>query len=86
MKITLLPNVTLKLQENESLLLDRNGQAFYELDPVGTRLWQLLGGNGDFEAALAQILVEFEGNEEELREELYELLEDMAELDLVAWE
>lgn len=86
MNITLLPQVTLKLQENESLLLDHNGQAFYELDPVGTRLWQLLAVNGDFEAALAQILTEFEGDEEELRQELYELLEDMAEIDLVAWE
>jgi hypothetical protein len=86
MNITLLPHVTLKVQENESLLLDLNGQAFYELDPVGTRLWQLLAVNGDFEVAFAQILTEFEADEEELREELYELLEDMAELDLVAWE
>lgn len=86
MNITLLPDVTLKVQADESLLLDRNGQAFYELDEVGTRLWQLLSVNGDFEAALTQILSEFEVNEEELRAELYELLEDMAEIDLVAWE
>ena len=86
MNITLLPDVTLKVQADESLLLDRNGQAFYELDSVGTLLWQLLSVNSDFEAAFAQIVTEFEGEEEELREELYELLEDMAEIDLVAWE
>jgi hypothetical protein len=86
MNITLSPQVTLKESDQEALLLDHNGEAYYELDEVGARLWQLLAANGDFGAAVVQMLTEYEVEEEELRRELLELLEDMAQADLVAWE
>jgi hypothetical protein len=86
MEITLSSQVTLKPTDDGALLVNRQGEAYYELDEVGTRLWQLLSANGDFEAALVQLLKEYEVEEEELRGELYELLEDMAQADLVAWE
>ena len=86
-------------EAKEAVLLDRAGEVYYELDEVGARLWQLLAVNGDFDAAAAQILSEFkkefgadgkdadgEDGEERLQRELFELLEDMAQADLVAWE
>ena len=86
MNITLSPQVIFQELDKEAILLDLNGEAYYGLDEVGMRLWQLLSENGDFDAAVAQLLTEFEVEEEVLRRELRELLEDMAQADLVAWE
>ena len=86
MNITLSPQVIFQELDKEAILLDLNGEAYYGLDEVGMRLWQLLAENGDFDAAVAQMLTEYEADEETLRTELLELLEDMAQSDLVAWE
>jgi hypothetical protein len=86
MNITLSPQVIFQELDKEAILLDLNGEAYYGLDEVGMRLWQLLAANGDFDAAVAQMLTEYEVEEEVLRRELLELLEDMAQSDLVAWE
>jgi hypothetical protein len=86
MNITLSPQVIFQELDKEAILLDLNGEAYYGLDEVGMRLWQLLAENGDFDAAVAQLLTEYEVEEELLRRELRELLEDMAQSDLVAWE
>ena len=86
MNITLSPQVIFQELDKEAILLDLNGEAYYGLDEVGMRLWQLLAENGDFDAAVAQMLTEYEIDEETLRTELLELLEDMAQSDLVAWE
>ena len=86
MNITLSPQVIFQELDKEAILLDLNGEAYYGLDEVGMRLWQLLSENGDFDAAVAQLLTEYEVEEEVLRRELQELLEDMAQSDLVAWE
>jgi hypothetical protein len=86
MHITLSPQVSFQKSGNEAMLLDHTGDPYYQLDEVGARLWQLLAENGDFEAAVRQLLTEFEVEEKVLRQELRELLEDMAQADLVAWE
>jgi len=86
MNITLSPQVIFQELDKEAVLLDLNGEAYYGLDEVGMRLWQLLAADGDFDAAVAQMLTEYEVEEEELRRDLLELLEDMAQSDLVAWE
>jgi hypothetical protein len=86
MEITLSPQVSLKMLDDGAMLVDRAGEAYYQLDEVGVRLWQLLAENGDFDAAVARMLEEYEIEEGELRRELRELLEDMAQADLVAWE
>jgi hypothetical protein len=89
MEISLSPQVTLKEVDQGAILVDRQGEATYALDAMGVRLWQLLSANGDFDAAVTHLLVEYEVDDEadevELRRELLELLEDMAQVDLVAW-
>jgi hypothetical protein len=86
MEISLSPQVTLQLTEDGGILVDRSGEPYYELDDVGVRLWQLLAEDGDFDNAIDQLLLEYEVEEDELRREMRELLEDMAQSDLVAWE
>ncbi len=86
MQIILSNDVTFQASDDEAVLLDNNGDTYYELDPVGTRLWQLLSHDGDFERALAQLLQEFEVEEAELRTDLLALLDDMADAGLVAVE
>jgi hypothetical protein len=86
MEISLSPQVILQLTEDGGILVDRSGEPYYELDDVGVRLWQLLAEDGDFDNAIDQLLLEYEVEEDELRREMRELLEDMAQSDLVAWE
>jgi hypothetical protein len=86
MQISLSPQVTLQRTDDGAMLLDSSGEPYYELDEVGLRLWQLLAQNGDFDAAIAQLHNEVDLSEGELRREMRELLEDMAQADLVAWE
>jgi hypothetical protein len=86
MNITLSQDVILQPLEGEAILLGLDGEAYYGLDGVGMRLWELLSANGNFEAALAQLLQEFDVTEIALRQELLELLNDMADAGLVALE
>lgn len=86
MQIILSDQVTLQEDEETAVLVDRSGEAYYELDPVGARLWQLLGENGDLDRAVAQLLQEYEVEEAELRSDLLELLNDLADEGLVAME
>ena len=86
MNITLSQDVIFQPLEGEAILLDLDGEAYYGLDAVGMRLWELLSADGDFEAALAQLLQEFDVTEAALRQDLLELLNDMADAGLVALE
>jgi hypothetical protein len=85
-KITLSDQVIFQELEDEAILLDLNGEAYYGLDQVGMRLWQLLSEDGDLDHAVAQLLQEYEVEETELRTDMLELLNDMADAGLVAIE
>jgi hypothetical protein len=85
-QIILADDVTLRVEEEGARLLDPHSEAEFALDAVGLRLWQLLREDGDFARALAHLLQEFEVEEAELRTDLLELLNDLAEVGLVAVE
>ena len=86
MQIILAAEVTVKPNAEGVLLVDPSGEECYELDPVGARLWELLGADGDLDHAVAQLLLEYEVEEVELRTDLLELLNDLADMGLVAVE
>ena len=67
----------------ESVLLNLDSERYFGLDPVGTRMWEVLGANGTVESAYDALLAEFDVDPEQLRRDLYELIEKLREHGLV---
>ncbi|HEU0006317.1 MAG TPA: PqqD family protein [Terriglobia bacterium] len=67
----------------ESVLLSLKNQQYFGLDEVGTRMWNALTNSPSVEAAYETLLEEYEVEPETLRQDLYDLLERLAEQGLV---
>lgn len=72
--------------EGDAVMLDLGSERYYGLDEVGARIWQLLEVHHDVETVVAQMLAEYEVDEEELRSDLAQLINDLAEAGLVTIE
>ena len=77
------PNVLFQELEGETVLLHMGTERYYGLNEVGTRFWQLLTEHGSTQAALNQMLMEFEVDEPTLRADLARLLSELAAARLV---
>ena len=63
----------------ETILLDTLGGLYFGLDPVGTRMWQLLRQHGALRPAYETLLTEYEVAPERLEADLLALTEKMIE-------
>lgn len=72
--------------EGESVILSLETQNYYGLDPVGTRMWNLLAGSASIQAAYEQLLEEYEVDEKTLGADITELLSKLVEQKLVRLE
>lgn len=77
-EITVSPQVLFQELDNESIMLNLRDDAYYRLDEVGTRLWQLLSETGQVEQVVRQMLIEYQVEEARLRQDLANLLAQMA--------
>lgn len=77
-EITVSPQVLFQELDNESIMLNLRDDAYYRLDDVGTRLWQLLSEIGEIEQVVRQMLIEYQVEEARLRQDLANLLAQMA--------
>lgn len=80
------PNVLMQVLNDEAVLLDLNGERYYGLNRVGTRVWQLLAENSDVDAALKQLLTEFRVDAETLQRDLATLFQDLVQAKLITVE
>ena len=62
---------------DEAVLLQTATGKYFGLDPVGTRMWQVLAEEGDLEPTCRRLLAEFEVEEARLRRDLVGLLEEL---------
>lgn len=69
--------------QGEAVLLNLQTERYYGLDPVGTRMWQLMTENGDVAAAFDQLSKEYEVAPDRLREDMAQLLAKLSELGLL---
>jgi hypothetical protein len=67
----------------ETVLLNLDSERYFGLDPVGTRMWEVLGAQGKVGSAYETLLAEFDADPEQLRRDLYELIEKLREHGLV---
>ncbi len=61
----------------ETILLDTEGGRYFSLDPVGTRMWQLIRQHGALRPAYETLLTEYEVTPERLEADLLALAEKM---------
>jgi hypothetical protein len=69
--------------DGESVILSLKTQAYYGLDSVGTRMWNLLAASASIQAAYEQLLEEYEVAPADLRSDLSELIGSLLEQKLV---
>ena len=65
--------------DDETILLDVESGKYFGLDPVGTRMWQLLRQHGLLRTVYETILAEYEVTPERLETDLIALAEKMVE-------
>ena len=82
--VTISPDVLLQELNGEAVLLDLKNERYYGLDDIGTRMWQLLDSNGRVDAACARLLQEYEVDETTLKDDLADLINQLAEAGLIS--
>ncbi len=68
----------------ETILLDTQGGRYFSLDPVGTRMWQLLRQHGALRPAYETLLTEYDVTPERLEADLLALVEKMIDKGLAS--
>lgn len=63
--------------EGEAVIVHLDSGMYYGLDPVGTRLWQLIDAHGQLQPAFEAALGEFEVEPERLQRDLLQLVSDL---------
>lgn len=81
--VTACEHVVFQKLEDDAVLLNLETERYFELDDVGTRMWQLLTESDDTEHVLAQLLREYEVDESTLRDDLATLIEQLSKSGLI---
>jgi len=72
-------NVLSQELNSEVVLLNMDSEFYYSLNPVGSRMWQLLTENGDMEVTIEQLLQTYTVDEAELYQDVMTLVEELVE-------
>jgi hypothetical protein len=83
-RATVAPNVLIRFLDQESVLLNLNTERYFGLDPVGTRMWQVVTSAPTIDAAYFQLVDEYDVDPDTLRSNLSELLDHLVENGLIA--
>ena len=77
-------NVLIRFLDRESVLLNLETERYFGLDAVGTRMWQLVTSAPTVDAALSQLVEEYDASPETLRSDLSVLLQHLVENGLIS--
>lgn len=69
--------------DGEAVILQLDSGMYFGLDPVGTRLWQLLAAHGGLRPAFDAALREFDVEPDVLERDLLDLVSQLAEKQLL---
>ena len=67
----------------EAVLLDLASEQYFGLDPVGTRIWDLLDGDTSLDRVHTTLCAEYEADQERIENDLLALAGALAEAGLV---
>lgn len=79
------PSADVLVQEvgGEAVLLDLTSERYFGLDPVGTRIWTLLGQESRLQQVFDALCAEYEVEPARLQTDLLALVNQLAEAGLV---
>jgi hypothetical protein len=77
------PDVLVQELEGEAVFLNLKSGRYFGLDGVGTRFWQTLTTTASVQAAHEALLAEYDVDEETLKRDLQELLDQLVAHGLV---
>jgi hypothetical protein len=83
MKIEISDDVLFQEVGGETVLLDLKSEHYFGLDPVGTRIWQLLGEGAEQETVVETLLREYAVEADALRADVSDLLNELAAAGLI---
>ena len=82
-RVTPSDDVLIQEMGGEAVLLDLASERYFGLDPVGTRIWTLLGEQDDLQRIADIIAGEYDAPEERIHADLLALVTQLAEAGLV---
>lgn len=68
---------------DEAVLLDLSSEQYFGLDPVGTRIWNLLEGDADLASIHDALIQEYDADPARIGEDLLALAQSFADAGLV---
>ncbi len=77
-RMTIPPHVMARQVGEESVMLDLANGTYFGLDPVGARIWQLLGEGKTLAETCDAMVEEFEVSREDLERDVTRLVEELA--------
>lgn len=77
------PKVLFQEIAGEAVLLDLASEQYFGLDSIGTRIWQLLGENGELQHVFGVLREEYSVDPSQLQSDLLVLANEFAQAGLV---
>lgn len=78
------PQVMTRTVGDEVVILDLATGTYFGLDPVGARIWELMGEGKTLAEVCEQMLAEYEVSREELERDILRLADELAQQGLIA--
>ena len=85
-KVTIPEQVMARQVGEETVILDLVSGTYFGLDPVGARIWQLLGEGRMLAEVCESMLAEYEVTRDEIERDLTDLLAVLADKGLIKFE
>jgi hypothetical protein len=82
-RVTIHADAVFRELDGEAVILQLEAGMYFGLDPVGTRLWQLIEAHGQLRPVLDAALEEFDVPPDVLERDLIELVSGLSEKQLV---
>lgn len=81
--VSLSPQVLVQDVGGEAVLLDLASEQYFGLDPVGARIWALIGEGAQLGSVYERLCREFEADPSRLEQDLLALVDELAGAGLV---
>jgi hypothetical protein len=82
-RVRVAPDVLFRLVGEEGVLVNLRTELYFGLNPVGTRMWNVLSSANSIQAAYDTLLEEYEVEPAQLRADLEELIEQLLRQKLI---
>ena len=82
-RVRVAPDVMFRPVGEDGVLLNLNSGTYLGLNPVGTRMWSVLGSAGSIQAACDALLEEYDVEPAQLRADLEEFIDQLLDQKLV---